>query len=242
MKRKNILGSAAVLICAIVVSVVVYVAITNSRTSSAPTQNSRESARSTKKEPLPEDLFVGEVGEASEKKPRSGVIASQESAQSSTNASPTPSRTTSAARSAPDKFSGKWMLDKSRSEGVSPGMNQVMIVTQSGSVINVKTIVSIAEKGEWTVTDAYTLNGQETEFTEQASGIGTVKGRRIARLTNDGNGIEVNERTTTEARGASRELIINRRWMIADDKTLIIEMNIEGPNVSQRHKRVFVKM
>jgi len=121
-------------------------------------------------------------------------------------------------------------------------MNQVMIVTQSGSVINVKTIVSIAEKGEWTVTDAYTLNGQETEFTEQASGIGTVKGRRIARLTNDGNGIEVNERTTTEARGASRELIINRRWMIADDKTLIIEMNIEGPNVSQRHKRVFVKM
>src|SRR5258708_6352693 len=32
-----------------------------------------------------------------------------------------------------------------------------------------------------------------------------------------------------------------RRWMLTDDKSLTIEMNVEGPNVNLHHRRVFVR-
>lgn len=242
MKRKAILGSAAVLTSAIGVSVVMYAVIINSRTRSAPAQTAQESARSTTNEAPPSGISSGEVSEASEKQTSASVTpAPQQITQPSADASPLPSQTISAALPITNKLNGTWVLDPARSEGLDLSMKQVMIVTQSGGVINVKTTISTAERGDWTVTDTYTLNGRETEFTAQSSEGATVKGIRIARLTNDGNGVEVNERATMEGQGASAKVNTTRRWMLADDKSLIIEMNIQGPNINRHHKRVFVK-
>lgn len=242
MKPKVIPGSAVVLTSVIGVSIITYVAITNSRLGSAPTQSSQENSRSTTNEAPSSGLSSREVNEASEKKTGGRVTpVPQPITQPSTAASLTPSQTISASPTTTDKFSGTWVLDKARSEGIIPGMNQIMIVSQSGSVINVKTILSAAEKGEWTVTDAYTLNGRETEFAAPSTRGGIEKGKRIARLTNDGNGIEVNERAIVEQQGASIIVNTTRRWMIADDKSLVIEMNVGGPDVTWHHKRVFVK-
>lgn len=237
MRRKVILGSAAVLATAIGVSVVIYAAISNSRRSSAPAQ---ESVRSTTNEAPSNGLSSGKVSEAAEKKPSASPLP-QQVAQPLTAASPMPSQTISAAPFTTDKFSGTWVLDPARSEGLDLSMNQTMVVTQSGNVLNVKTTISTAQRGEWTVTDSYALNGRETEFTEQSSGGAEVNGMRTARLTNNGNGIEVNERATMVGQGSAANVNTTRRWMLADDKTLIIEMNIEGPNIHRKHKRVFVK-
>lgn len=120
-------------------------------------------------------------------------------------------------------------------------MNQVMVVTRAGDIMTVKTTVSTPTKAAWTVTDVYTLNGQETEFTEQASVGASVKGQRIAKLTNGGNGIEVTERGAMGAPGASAKVNTTRKWMLDGDKSLVIEMSIEGDNFNRHHKRVFVR-
>jgi hypothetical protein len=237
MKRKVILGSSAVLVFAILVSII-YATFVNSRISSAPAQAPQNSVRSTVNM-SPNDL--GKTSTASEKKPSAGVTIPQQVEASSMNALPTPSQTGSTAPPIKGKFSGTWVLDPAKSKGLEPGMNQVMVVTQAGNIMTVKTTVSTPTRAAWTVTDIYTLNGQETEFVAQSNVGATVKGQRIARLTNDGNSIEVTERAVMEGRGASAKVNTTRRWMLDGDKSLVIEMNIEGSNANLHHKRVFVR-
>src|SRR5690242_13635463 len=226
MKRKVILGSSAVLATAIGVSVVMYAVISKSSTNSVLPKTGQESDRTTTKEPSPNRLSR-EVGETSEKKASAGVDGPQELVSSSMNASSMSSETIS---NAAHEFSGIWVLDPARSIGLDPSMNQVMTVTQSGNVMHVKTSLSTS-KGDWTVTDTYALSGQETEFTEQSSNGGMVHGTRISRLVNAGNGIEVHEQATVSRQGDSMNVNTIRGWMLNDDKSLTIEMNVEGPHV-----------
>lgn len=235
MRRKVILGSAAVL--AIGVSVVIFAAISSSHRNAAPPQNS---IRSNTNEASSNSLSSGKVSEVTEKKPGAGP-SPQQAAQPLTASSPMPSQTISDSQPTTDKFSGTWVLDPARSEGLDLSMKQTMVVTRSGNVLNVKTTISTAQRGEWTVTDSYTLNESETEFTEQSSGGAEVNGLRIARLTDSGNGIEVSERATMVGQGVAANVNTTRRWALADDKTLIIEMNITGPNINRHHKRFFIK-
>ncbi|SRR5712691_342520 len=236
MKRKVILGSSAVLATAIGVSVVMYAAISKSRTSSRPTQTAQNSPGSMRNELPHNGLLSREVAEASEKKTSVGGRAAQQVGPSPLNASPSSQSISNGS----DKFSGTWVLDPARSEGLDPSMNQAMTVTQSGNVMHVKTSLSTSKR-DWTVTDTYALNGQETEFTEQSSNGGMVHGTRISRLVNAGNGIEVHEQAKVSRQGDSMNVNAIRRWMLTDDKSLTIEMNVEGPHVNLHHRRVFVR-
>lgn len=237
MKHKVILVSAAILTAAIGVSVAIYAAIGKSGKGQAPSETS--GAQSAMNKASTNSLPSAGADKASETKPGvSATSAPQAAAQTSTGASNPASPTDTAAAT---KFVGTWVLDPARSEGLDLSMTQVMVVTQSGHVMNVKTTIRTAQRGEWTVTDTYTLNGQETEFLAEATGGGAVKGKRISRLTNDGNGMEVTERSTMEGGGASVDVNTTRKWMIAADKSLVIEMKIQGANVLSQHKRVFVK-
>jgi hypothetical protein len=240
MKHKVILGGAAILTAAIGVSVAIYAAIDNSGKGQAPSAAGSEQSGMNKAST--NGLPSGEAGKASEKKPGvSAPAVPQPAAQASTDASNSPSPATPPDSGTASKFIGTWVLDPARSEGLDLSMTQVMVVTQSGYVMNVQTTIRTAQRGEWMVTDTYTLNGQETEFVAEATGGGAVKGKRISRLTSDGNGLEVTERSTMEGPGASVNVNTTRRWMIAADKSLAIEMKIEGANVYKQHKRVFVK-
>lgn len=240
MKHKVILVSAAILTAAIGVSVAIYAAIDNSRKGQAPPETG--SVQSGMNKASTNGLPSSGADKASENKPGvSAPAAPQTAAQTSTDTSNSPSPATPPGSASAGKFIGTWVLDPARSEGLDLSMTQVMVVTQSGDVMNVETTLRTAQRGEWKVTDTYTLNGRETEFLAEATGGGAVKGKRISRLTNDGNGIEVTERSTMEGRGASVDVNTTRRWMIAADKSLVIEMKIEGANVYKQHKRVFVK-
>lgn len=137
-------------------------------------------------------------------------------------------------------FSGVWKLDAAKSEGLPPGMNQVMTVAQDGENINIETKVT-TEQGEQIVPDSYNLNGKETDFEKEFPGGAKGKGKRMATLTE--NGFEVIEKTNVNTPEGAVTIEIKRRWqMAADGKILIIEMEVKTPQGEQKSKRTFTKV
>lgn len=138
-------------------------------------------------------------------------------------------------------FTGTWTLDKSRSEGLPPGMDQVMTVVQTDDKLNLETKVTTAE-GEQAIADSYALTGQETEFTPRGGGGMTGKGKRTAKWSADGNGIDVSEEAVFETPEGPVTVQVTRKWtMAADGKTLTIELTFKDPNDTKTSKRIFVK-
>jgi hypothetical protein len=146
-----------------------------------------------------------------------------------------------AVASAKADFSGTWILDKSNSEGLPPGMDQTMTVVQTGDKLSLETKL-ITQQGEQVVADSYMLDGKEADFTPKAPNGQTGKGKRTAKWTADGNGIEVNENSTFDAPEGSVNVQIKRNWTLsADGKTLKIDITAEGPNGKQQIKRTFIR-
>ena len=146
-----------------------------------------------------------------------------------------------AVASAKADFSGTWILDKSKSEGLPPGMDQTMTVVQTGDKLSLETKLT-TEQGEQVVADSYMLDGKEAEFTPRAPGGQSGKGKRTAKWTADGNGIEVSESSTFEGPEGSVNVQMTRIWTLsADGKTLKIDIAAEGPNGKQQVKRTFTK-
>ena len=138
-------------------------------------------------------------------------------------------------------FSGTWSLDKSNSEGLPPGMDQLMTVVQTGDKLSVETKL-ITEQGEQVVPDSYILDGKEVDFTPRTPGGESGKGKRTSKLTADGNGFEVTETATFDTPEGTANIQATRKWMLSPDgKTLKIDMTVEGPNGKQMLKRTFVK-
>jgi hypothetical protein len=136
-------------------------------------------------------------------------------------------------------FSGAWALDKSNSEGLPPGMDQTMTVVQTGDKLSLETKL-ITPQGEQTVPDAYMLDGKETEFTPKSPKGLSGKGKRTAKWTADGNGIEVNEQVTFDTPEGSVNVQTTRKWTLsADGKTLKIELSTQDPNGTHQSKRTF---
>jgi hypothetical protein len=76
--------------------------------------------------------------------------------------------------------SGTWMLDKSRGEGLPPGMDQTMTVVHTGDKLSLETKL-ITPEGEQVVADSYMLDGKEAEFTPKTPGGQAGKGKRTAK-------------------------------------------------------------
>src|SRR5882762_4968292 len=98
-------------------------------------------------------------------------------------------------------FSGAWIMDQSRSFGLPGNMQQTMTVTQTEDQIEVATKL-IMPDNERTVKDTYYLDGKEYEFTplppSAPPNAPPPKGKRTANWLPNGNGIVVNETTTSE--------------------------------------------
>lgn len=90
--------------------------------------------------------------------------------------------------------------------------------------------------------DSYTLDGKETEFSPKAPNGQMGKGVRTARWTDDGNGIEVHEKSTFFGAEGQVDIQMTRRWTLsADGKTLRIELTVDGPQGKQQVKRTFIR-
>jgi len=146
-----------------------------------------------------------------------------------------------AVASAKADFSGTWVLDKTKSEGLPPGLDQTMTVVQTGDKLSLETKL-IGEQGERVVSDSYMLDGKEAEFTPQTPNSPAGKGKRTAKWSAAGNGIEVTENSTFDGPEGSVNVQMTRIWTLsADGKTLKIDLTADGPNGKQQVKRTFTK-
>ena len=138
-------------------------------------------------------------------------------------------------------FSGTWVMDRSRSIGLPPGMQQTMTVVQSGDRVDLETRLVTAQ-GERVIKDSYTLDGKEADFTPQGPSGPSGKGKRKATWLPRGNGIVVNEEATTESEKGPVKTGLVRKWIMSPDgTTLTIDMYYDGPNGSYETKRIFLK-
>ena len=150
---------------------------------------------------------------------------------------------TGLAAGAADKvdLTGTWVLDKARSEGLPPDMDQTLTVKQTGDRVDVEAKLS-GGRGEQTVADSYVLDGEAKDFTPALVGGGTGKGKRTSKWSAEGDGFDASEEATVEGPEGEVSVKAKRRWRVSTDgKTLTIEMTFEGPNGVVNSKRVFTK-
>jgi hypothetical protein len=139
-------------------------------------------------------------------------------------------------------FSGTWALDKSRSEGLPPGMDQTMTVKQTGDRVGLEGKVS-GLQGEQAIKDGFILDGKQTEVTEPIR-VGTqeTKAKRTSKWSADGKGFDVLEEAPIQGEDGPATLKVTRHWQLSDDgKTLTVDMTLDGPRGVRKTKRVFTK-
>lgn len=146
------------------------------------------------------------------------------------------------AASAKANFSGTWNLDKTKSEGLPPAIkDQVLTVVQTGDKLSIESKMTL-EEGDQTISDTYMLDGKPADFTSKGPGGMEGKGKRTAKWSADGNGIEVSENIVYDTPNGPVTVEIARKWTLSQDgKTLTIDMNVTSPMGSQQIKRVLVK-
>jgi hypothetical protein len=146
-----------------------------------------------------------------------------------------------AAAAAKADFSGKWVMDKTKSEGLPPNIEQTMTITQTGDKIELETKIT-GPQGERTVKDSYTVDGKEVDFTPQGPQGPMGKGKRTAKWSTDGAALEVSETATLDGPNGPDEVSATRKWTLAaDGKAMTIELTFNGEQGTQKTKRVFVK-
>lgn len=137
-------------------------------------------------------------------------------------------------------FTGTWKLDAAKSTGLPPGMEQTMTVAQTGDTVKLETKVKGGPQGDQTVADGYTLDGKEVDFKPSNAPDG--KGKRIAKWSADGNGIEVNDKVTVETEQGDVTIEYARKWTLSSGGgTLTIEIKVKTPQGEQETKRAFAK-
>jgi hypothetical protein len=144
-------------------------------------------------------------------------------------------------------FSGTWVMDAARSEGLPPGVEQTLTVTQEGDRVEIE-LKAKTPQGERTVKDSYSLDGAETEFApppvQTFSGVMPIigKGRRTVKWTADGGGFVITELVDVKTLEGPDTMKAVRTWTLsADGKTLTVEQRAQTPNGLSMSKRVFVK-
>lgn len=138
-------------------------------------------------------------------------------------------------------FNGAWTMDRERSFGLPPDMNQTMTVTQKGDQIDIETKL-IQPNNERSVKDSYILDGKEHEFTPPTPpNQPPAKGKRTAMWLPNDRGIQVTDVTTAETPKGPVTTQTVRKWTISGPGELVIDMYVDNPNVSYEAKRIFKK-
>lgn len=136
-------------------------------------------------------------------------------------------------------FSGTWIMDKSKAEGIPPNMDQKMRVAQEGDKLDLETDL-FTDDNVSTVHDEYFINGKEVEITMRLTTGQETKGKRVAKWNADGKGFEVNEESVFDTPEGKVTVTLQRKWaMSADGKTVVIELNRQGPEGKIATKRTF---
>ena len=138
-------------------------------------------------------------------------------------------------------FSGTWTLDGQRSYGIPQNMKQILTVTQKEDRIELETKI-IQPNNERTVKDTYVLDGKEYDFTPQvAPNQPPATGKRTVVWLPGDKGIQVTDVTTTETPKGPVKSQTMRKWTLASNGELVIDMYIDIASGSFEVKRIFTK-
>jgi hypothetical protein len=150
-----------------------------------------------------------------------------------------------AVAAAKPNYTGTWVLDASKSEGVGgpqggPAAEETMTIKQDGDKLTVERKIK-GQQGERVQNDTYTADGKETDFTMQMRGNET-KGKRISKWSADGGALEVNDKASFDTPQGSMSMTSSAKWTLsADGKTLTVEGTRTTPRGEQKSKRVYTK-
>jgi len=138
-------------------------------------------------------------------------------------------------------FSGTWKMDRARSFGLPPDMNQTLTIEQKEGQIELETKL-IQPNNERSVKDTYFLDGQEHEYTPVVPpNAPPAKGKRTATWLPGDKGLQVTEVTTTETKDGPSTTQVVRKWTITAQGELVIDMYVDNPRISYEAKRIFLK-
>ena len=138
-------------------------------------------------------------------------------------------------------FSGTWSMDRARSFGLPPDMNQTLVITHKGDQIELETKL-IQPNNERSVKELYILDGKEHEFTPQAPpNQPPAKGKRTVMWLPGDKGIQITDVTTAETPKGPVTTQVVRKWTISGQGELVIDTYFDNPQVSYEAKRIFTK-
>ena len=138
-------------------------------------------------------------------------------------------------------FNGTWTMDRARSFGLPPDMNQTLTITQKDNRIELETKL-IQPNNERTVKDIYTLDGKEYGFTPVVPpNQPPATGKRTAVWLPGDRGIQVTDVTTAETPKGPVKTQTVRKWTISSAGELVVDMYVDNPNISYEAKRIFIK-
>jgi hypothetical protein len=139
-------------------------------------------------------------------------------------------------------FSGTWNMDRARSFGMPPDMNQVLTITQKDDIVEVETKIT-QTNNERTIKDTFILDGKEHEFQPPAPPKGQLppKGKRTATWLPGDTGITVTDVTTATTPKGEVTTQNLRKWTINTQGELVVDMYVDNPNISYEAKRIFKK-
>jgi hypothetical protein len=141
--------------------------------------------------------------------------------------------------SKPD-FSGTWVMDNNRSFSNPPGLEQTLVIIQTGDQIKLDTKLK-TQQGEQTINEAYSLDGKEADFTPTGAQPGA-KGKRKAKWLPDGRGIFIEDVITADSPNGPVTRQVARKWTLSSDgNTLTVDYYFDDQRGSFEAKRVFVK-
>ena len=143
---------------------------------------------------------------------------------------------------APTNFSGTWLLDKAKTEGLqgqAASVDQTWVVTQDAKTFTVEKNFSGGEQPRAPQKSTYNLDGSETslEMTGRMSGKAALK----AKWQGDSI-LELSSVLKTNIQGNDVTITTTEHWELADGgKTLKVHRTQETPRGTQEVKMVFTK-
>ena len=147
-----------------------------------------------------------------------------------------------AAGRAPANFSGTWVLDKTKSEGLSgamAGADVTMVVTQDGKQLTTETTITGGQREIPPQKATYNLDGSETtaEMTGRMPGKATMKAKWMGDSI-----LELNSVQNVNVQGNDVTITRTDHWELAEGgKVLKIHRKSESPRGAQESKLVFNK-
>lgn len=147
----------------------------------------------------------------------------------------------SVSRAKPD-FSGTWVLDKSKSDGLPPDVEMTMMVMQTGeSKIDVALQI-ITPQGEENQQSSYILDGKEMQVRLPGPNGTSAMGQQLAYWINGGSVVEIVDEGTFATSQGARTIKSTRQWQLSPDgQILTIDLSRQGPGLFMQSKRVFTK-